>query len=298
MELFNDFCRAGRRVVGPGRAAPTSSPASRGSGSSTSSTSCRCPAYAELSDGARSEALRKLTFRALWWFRYAAAAHRSCSGSLLVGIQGDGENTDLYLEGVNGTAILTGMLFGITMFLNVWGVIWRNQKIVIGNAENVAAGGEANPEAPAAAKRAARASRCNTLFSIPMLWFMVFTAHGGFYRAARRDRQHHRLLGARARPVGASSRRRRSGSSAASTAPFNKRPSTSTEHDRRRLHPAGRPLLRRLGAPAPRRLARSASDARGRRPCRRPRGRRRRSRARSSRPAARRCRCRRRRRSA
>ena len=45
------------------------------------------------------------------------------------------------------------MLFGITMFLNVWGVIWRNQKIVIGNAENVAAGGEANPEAPAAAKR-------------------------------------------------------------------------------------------------------------------------------------------------
>ena len=59
------------------------------------------------------------------------------------------------------------MLFGITMFLNVWGVIWRNQKIVIGNAENVAAGGEANPEAPAAAKRAARASRCNTLFSIP-----------------------------------------------------------------------------------------------------------------------------------
>ena len=70
------------------------------------------------------------------------------------------------------------MLFGITMFLNVWGVIWRNQKVVIGNAENVAAGGEANPEAPAAAKRAARASRCNTLFSIPMLWFMVFAAHG------------------------------------------------------------------------------------------------------------------------
>jgi len=40
------------------------------------------------------------------------------------------------------------------MFLTVWGVIWRNQKIVIGNAENVANGGEANPEAPAAAKRA------------------------------------------------------------------------------------------------------------------------------------------------
>ena len=140
------------------------------------------PAYAELSDGARSEALRKLTFRALWWFRYAALV-TFLFGVLLIGIQ---SNSDIpgynYFEGVSGTAILTGILFGITMFLNVWGVIWRNQKIVIGNAENVAAGGEANPEAPAAAKRAARASRCNTLFSIPMLWFMVFTAHyGGFY---------------------------------------------------------------------------------------------------------------------
>jgi uncharacterized membrane protein len=138
------------------------------------------PAYAELSDGARSEALRKLTFRALWWFRYAALL-TFLFGLMLLAIQGDGENMDLYLSGVGGTAILTGMLFGITMFLNVWGVIWRCQKVVIGNAENVAAGGEANPDAPAAAKRAARASRCNTLFSIPMLWFMVFAAHGAVF---------------------------------------------------------------------------------------------------------------------
>ena len=138
------------------------------------------PAYAELSDGARSEALRKLTFRALWWFRYAALL-TFLFGVLLLGIQGDGENMDLYLSGVGGTAILTGMLFGTTMFLNVWGVIWRNQKVVIGNAETVAAGGTANPEAPAAAKRAARASRCNTFFSITMLWFMVFAAHGAIW---------------------------------------------------------------------------------------------------------------------
>ena len=38
------------------------------------------PAYAELSDGARCEALRKMTFRALWWFRWAALA-TSCSAS-------------------------------------------------------------------------------------------------------------------------------------------------------------------------------------------------------------------------
>ena len=136
------------------------------------------PTYAELSDGARSEALRKVSFRALWWFRYAALL-TFLFGVMLVGIQGDGENTDLYLSGPSGTSILTGMLLGTTMFLNVWGVIWRNQKIVIGNAENVANGGEANPEAPAAAKRSARASRANVLFSVPMLFFMLFTAHGG-----------------------------------------------------------------------------------------------------------------------
>jgi len=142
------------------------------------------PSYAELSDGARSEALRKLTYRALWWFRYAALL-TFLFGVLLVGVQSNSDAPGYnYFEGPSGTAILTGMLFGITMFLNVWGIIWRNQKIVIGNAENVAAGGEANPDAPAAAKAGARASRCNTLFSIPMLWFMVFAAHGGgFYLA-------------------------------------------------------------------------------------------------------------------
>lgn len=138
------------------------------------------PSYAELSDSARSEALRKLTFRALWWFRYAALL-TFLFGVMLVGIQGDGENTDLYLSGVGGTAILTGMLFGTTMFLNVWGVIWRNQKIVIGSAEKVAGGGQADADAPAAAKKAARASRCNTFMSITMLFFMVFAAHGGWF---------------------------------------------------------------------------------------------------------------------
>jgi uncharacterized membrane protein len=135
------------------------------------------PAYAKFSDGARSEGLRFLTLRALWWFRWAALM-TFLFGLMLLAIQGDGENTDLYLSGVGGTAILTGMLFGITMFLNVWGVIWRAQKVIIGNAETVANGGEPNPDAAAKAKPAARASRANTLMSIPMLWFMVFAAHG------------------------------------------------------------------------------------------------------------------------
>ena len=136
------------------------------------------PSYAELSDGARSEALRKLTFRALWWFRYAALL-TFLFGVLLVGIQSNSDIPgDSYFEGPSGTAILTGMLFGITMFLNVWGIIWRHQKVIIGSAETVAAGGEADPRAATLAKPAARASRANTFMSIPMLWFMVFAAHG------------------------------------------------------------------------------------------------------------------------
>jgi uncharacterized membrane protein len=138
------------------------------------------PAYAELSDGSRSEALRKLTFRALWWFRWAALM-TFLFGIVLMSIQGDGDKMDVYLSGVGGTAILTGMLFGTTMFLNVWGVIWRHQKVIIASAESVASGGEANPAAAALAKPAARASRANTLMSIPMLWFMVFAAHGAVW---------------------------------------------------------------------------------------------------------------------
>lgn len=138
------------------------------------------PAFAELTDGARSEALRKLTFRALWWFRWAALL-TFLFGLMLLVIQGDGENMDLYLAGVGGTAILTGMLFGTTMFLNVWGIIWRSQKVIIASAEAVAAGGQANPDAAAKAKPAARASRANTFMSIPMLWFMVFAAHGSVW---------------------------------------------------------------------------------------------------------------------
>ena len=134
------------------------------------------PAFAQLSDGARGEALRKITFRALWWFRWAALL-TFLFGLSIISVYG--EDTDLYFEGQHGTAILTGMLFGTTMLLNVWGIIWRHQKVIIGSAESVANGGEADPRAATLAKPAARASRANTFMSITMLWFMVFAAHGG-----------------------------------------------------------------------------------------------------------------------
>jgi uncharacterized membrane protein len=134
------------------------------------------PAFAEMSPEARSEAQRKLTLRALWWFRYAALL-TFLFGLMIIAVNGD--DMDRFFKAQEGTAILTGMLFGITMLLNVWGVIWRAQKVIIGSAETVANGGEADPRAAELAKPAARASRCNTLFSFTMLFFMVFAAHGG-----------------------------------------------------------------------------------------------------------------------
>ena len=59
---------------------------------------------------------------------------------------------------------------GTIMMLNVWGIIWRNQKIVLGMKEG---------DAAAAGAKAGLASRTNTLFSVPMLMYMVYSAHSG-----------------------------------------------------------------------------------------------------------------------
>ena len=137
------------------------------------------PAFAEMEAAARNNALDKLAWRALWWFRWAAAA-TVVTGIALLMFQQNGTKMELvsgdYWKSASGMAIATGILLGLTMFANVWGVIWRNQKIVIANARNVQAGGEADPAA-AAGRKAALASRQNTIFSFTLLMFMVGTAH-------------------------------------------------------------------------------------------------------------------------
>ena len=82
-----------------------------------------------------------------------------------------------YFKSVPGMAIATGILLALTMFFNVWLVIWPNQKKVIANARNVQAGGDADPSAAAAGRKALLASRMNTIYSFTMLLFMVGTAH-------------------------------------------------------------------------------------------------------------------------
>jgi uncharacterized membrane protein len=78
------------------------------------------------------------------------------------------------------TNILTGGLMGTLMFLNVWLIIWPKQKIIIANAKATAGGSAPDPRAAIVAPQAGLASRTNTLFSIPMLFFMLAANHLGF----------------------------------------------------------------------------------------------------------------------
>ena len=138
------------------------------------------PAFAEMEAAARNNAIDKLASRALWWFRWAAVA-TLVTGIMILLFQKAGDKSQLfsgdYMKSTPGISISTGILLALTMFFNVWLVIWPNQKKVIANARNVQAGGEADPNAAAAGRKAFLASRMNTIFSLTMLMFMVGTAH-------------------------------------------------------------------------------------------------------------------------
>lgn len=123
--------------------------------------------YFKEADGdARVDAFSKLVPRALWWFRWGAM-FTFLTGLVMLGIRGAAVTAD----------ITVGAVLGTLMFLNVWLIIWPNQRIVIASNQAVAGGGEADPAAAGAAPKAALASRTNTLFSIPMLYFMGSSAH-------------------------------------------------------------------------------------------------------------------------
>jgi uncharacterized membrane protein len=132
------------------------------------------PSFAAFEAGTRTEATAKLVPRALWWFRWGAML-TLLSGISILAFQ-DQFNAD-YFKTPGGVSIAAGILLALVMFSNVWFVIWPVQKRVIANAENVMAGGQADPAAAGFARRGLLASRTNTLFSIPMLFFMAATSH-------------------------------------------------------------------------------------------------------------------------
>ena len=122
--------------------------------------------FKEADPDARVDAFSKLAPRALWWFRWGAMG-TFLTGVLLLGYRHTGLTAD----------ITVGALLGTLMFLNVWLIIWPNQKIIVESNQGVQSGNEPNPEAAAAAPKAALASRTNTLFSLPMLYLMGSSAH-------------------------------------------------------------------------------------------------------------------------
>jgi uncharacterized membrane protein len=138
------------------------------------------PAFAEMEAGSRNDALDKLTWRALWWFRWAAAA-TLLMGLLVIAVGADSDtntyNGTYFFKSASGVTLLLGIVMGIVMAANVWMVIWPKQQVVIGNARNVKAGGEADPNAAGAGRAGAMASRQNTIFSLPLLVFMVGASH-------------------------------------------------------------------------------------------------------------------------
>ena len=122
--------------------------------------------FKEADADARVDAFSKLVPRALWWFRWGAM-FTFLTGLVMLGIRGSASTAD----------ITVGAVLGTLMFLNVWLIIWPNQRVIIASNQAVAGGGEADPAAAGAAPKAGLASRTNTLFSVPMLYFMAASSH-------------------------------------------------------------------------------------------------------------------------
>ncbi len=105
--------------------------------------------------------------RALFWFRWSALA-TWLGGAWLLGPNFVGAFT--FAPGLRVIGI--GAWLGTIMLLNVWGVIWRMQKKILGIVP-------ATDEEKAKARRTALlASRVNFVLSIPMLMCMASQSHG------------------------------------------------------------------------------------------------------------------------
>jgi len=118
--------------------------------------------------------------RALWWFRWGAAATWLTGAAYLLH-SAKYDFVDVFVLGFSGDnfnqlsmTIGIGAWLGTIMLFNVWVLIWPNQKKILGMVE-------ASADEIAKGKRIALlASRSNTLMSIPMVMSMVGAHHGFF----------------------------------------------------------------------------------------------------------------------
>ena len=123
-------------------------------------------------DGTAAGISKHVAPRALLFFRWAAVV-TWLAGMWLLGDKVD----EAFLFGDRAyIPIGVGAWLGTIMFVNVWAIIWPNQKKILGLAP-------ASDDEKARARRVAfLASRLNVVLSMPMLFFM--SASGGLFRTA------------------------------------------------------------------------------------------------------------------
>jgi uncharacterized membrane protein len=129
-------------------------------------------AKAATADGTAAGITKHVVPRALLFFRWAAVV-TWLAGAMLLGSHF--LDAFLFLQRAY-VPIGIGAWLGTIMLLNVWGLIWPNQKRVLGLMP-------ATDDEKARARRVAfLASRTNVMLSLPLLFFM--SASGGQFRTA------------------------------------------------------------------------------------------------------------------
>jgi uncharacterized membrane protein len=130
------------------------------------------PTMKALDAATKGKVVPVLMPRALAWFRWSALATFIFGLALLF-------NPAVYASPrMWDWPILAGVGLATIMFLNVWGLIWPNQKRVIAmTAASAASGNAPPPEMAKHARVAYLASRTNFWLSFPMLFFMIWAAH-------------------------------------------------------------------------------------------------------------------------
>jgi uncharacterized membrane protein len=123
------------------------------------------PSMPKIPDEQKPAVSKVIAPTALFWFRWAALA-TVVTGLLLA--LANGYLVDALMLKAGATRLIgIGMWLGLIMAFNVWFIIWPNQQKALGLVEASA------DEKKAAARIAMLTSRFNTMFSIPMLYFMV-----------------------------------------------------------------------------------------------------------------------------
>lgn len=121
---------------------------------------------AATADSTNAGITKHIAPRALLFFRWSAVVTWLTGAGLL------GGNLVAAFTFKPGYAMIgMGAWLGTIMLINVWTLIWRNQKKILGMVPATDA------EKVTARRVAFLASRTNTMLSIPMLFFMAAGAH-------------------------------------------------------------------------------------------------------------------------